>query len=315
MKKSIKERKAKVRPNLTANQIQVLNWLLKDRLTVDQIKQIKGLNRPNAIYNTISILRKKGYLTKSLKIESSLIKQLPKDKHLRLHAEGFTIKILYKNNNYTKLLKSKNKDIREGNTIELYKDKLVVYSNKDFFGSTVDECFKLSSLYWDRFLRVLENDYNIILVKARNTKIYRFRQHIADLRNPISKYIIKQNQHFKVYDDEGNIRLIVDHSFIAEFEAVNNKYCKQDVERLESFHKDIILKPESFNISELSMLCRDNTININRMSQDLIELNKTLGNTVKILEQTITIQNNQIQLLTSKRDNKQDNHIYGNYLM
>lgn len=315
MTKNVKERKPKKNKHkLSDNQKKILDYICSDRLTVKQIQKKKQLKSPNAIYKTIKKLRQYGYLTKSLTIEESLIKQFPKDKHLRLHAESFNIKILYKDKEYYKIIKKlKNRDIRDYNTIELNENSLTIYSNKDFFGATVEECFKLSSNYWNKFIKLLESDYKITLIKPRATKIYKFRQHIADLRNPLSKKVIKEHEHFKVFDLDDNLRLLIDNSFIPEFEAVDFKHCKTDMQKIQDFHKDLILK-DSLNLSELTKISNNNVNQINNISKQLLETNQALNILVQQQTQTIQIQQNLIKMLTPREREVKDSHNYGSYL-
>jgi hypothetical protein len=316
MTKDVNKRKPKKNKHkLSENQLNILNWICKDRLTIKQIQRKKNLKSPNAIYKTINKLRQYGYLTKSLTIEESLIKQFPKDKHLRLHAESFNIKILYKDNEYYKIIKKlKNRDIRDFNTIELNENSLTIYSNKDFFGSSVEECFKNSSDYWNKFIKLLENDYKITLIKPRGTKIYKFRQHIADIRNPLSKKVIKESKHFKVFDLDGELRLLIDNSFIPEFEAVNFKHCKTDMQKAQNFYEDLILN-DNLNLSQLTKISQENTTQINKISKQLLETNQALNILVQQQTQTIQIQQHLIKALTPKQREVKESHIYGSYFM
>ena len=307
MKKNFKVRQKNKGHNLTGNQKQILKWL-QQGLTPEQIAKLKGLDKPNSIYNTIRKLKNYGYVTKSLNVEQQYLKDIPKGAKFRLHAEAFSIKILYKDDYYYNLLKVKNNDIKDSNKIELYKNRLVIYFNKDFWGKEVEECFVRSSEYFTMFLRRLENDYNIILIKERNTKIYKFRQHLADVRNPIAKQFIEQHEHFEIRDDKGDLRLIIDNSFVPEFEAVNNKYCREDMQRVVDFNKDLVLNPESLNLSELTTLCKSTALNLNQVSRQLDEVTKSL-------QISITLNSNLIKMMTPKQEDFKDKHDYGSYFM
>lgn len=307
MKKNLKVRQKNREHKLTSNQKQILKWL-QQGLTPEQIAKLKGLDKPNSIHNIIRKLRSYGYVTKSLKVEELYLKDIPKGAKFRLHAEGFSIKILWKDDNYYKLLKAKNNDIRDNNKIELYENRLTIYSNKDFWGAEVEDCFIESSKYWNKFIKCLENDYNIILIKERNTKIYKFRQHLADVRNPLAKQFIEQHEHFEVRDDKGDLRLIIDNSFIPEFEAVSNRYCKEDMQRVVDFNKDLVLHPESLNLSDLTTLCKSTSLNLNQVSRQLDEVTKAL-------QVSITLNSNLIKMVTPNREEFNDQHEYGGYFM
>ena len=315
MTKDIKRRKPKVTTKLTSNQKQIIKWITIDRLTIKQIAIKKGLvddkgkPKTKSIYNIISKLKLKGVLTNSQTSTQELLKQIPKDKYLRLHAIAITIKILSSSQLYINRLNNKNYDIRDYNHIDLQKNNLKIYINKDFYGNEVQECFNEMQVYLNNFLVKLENDYNITLIKPRNTKILLFRQHIADIRDPLSKYVIDNKKHFNVYDDEGVLRLVIDNSFIPEKETVHQKHAPDDMQRLVEFNKDLILNPQSLNLSELTKLSQENTINLNQVSKQLIEMNNALLVVVEQQKQIIK----QYELKTKLITPSIDKHAYGSY--
>lgn len=119
-------------------------------------------------------------------------------------------------------MKTRNRSIIDNNTIFLYEKELVIYSNKDFWGFSVDNCFEQSSFYWNNFVRTIENDLNIILIKPRKCNIKDFGCHIAKTNDPLAKEVILNDTNLKVYAPDGKLRLIVDNSFnLNEFEAVH----------------------------------------------------------------------------------------------
>lgn len=218
--------------------------LYEKGLTVIMIANKRKTSR-NAVYKTLRKIKNKGIVLSKLGgLQNKGGSQEPTNKNkeiYRLHNQRFTIKLISKTQKYINSLKTNNKTIRDNNTVQFYEDNIVIYSNKDFWGSSVDDCFLKSSLYWDWFIKLLENDYNIILLKPRRCHIKDFGCHIAKTNDPLAKEVILRNEKMQVFAPNGNLRLVIDNSFnLKEFEAVDSITATQDMKKIERMYQEIV---------------------------------------------------------------------------
>ena len=165
--------------NLPKTQRQVLTYLVVDGLSAMQISKKRNTS-VQAVRNVIRKLRAKGiinnlnHLNTDVSEKATPLKPHPKDRggysnnypnKYRLHGQNITIKILKTSKKYWKILNSTSQKTIKSNTIQLYRNKLVIYSNTSFYNDDVDECFNDSDEYWTQFFRILENELNITIVK------------------------------------------------------------------------------------------------------------------------------------------------------
>ena len=237
---------------LSEEQKIILDYLTIDFMTVKQIAKKRGTSR-QATYKTISKLKEKGYLKHraggfngGLKIKgvrtlnSSPLQSDNINKIYRLHGQNFTIKILNSSQRYTNLIKNRNKDEIDNNTLMLESDNITIYLNKDFWGEEPNESVKLSLLYVERLIVRIENAYNITLQTKTRCDIKYFRGHIAKTGDPYARKINLEDDKLKIYDDMGVLRLLVDKSFnYDELEAVSMKHNK-DMNRINDKWLDLI---------------------------------------------------------------------------
>jgi len=293
--------------SLSNEQIEVMNYLCNDFLTVPEIAS-KRQTKIFAVYKTIAKLKMKGVIIGRAKVktkgtakptakrggDSNHNYKLPsRIKDLRLHAQSFQIEILEPSSFYIKLLKKKNRDELDSNTLMLHKNNITIYFNKDFWATTVDNCLKDSLDYTNRFISKLENHYKIILKKGLRCNIREFRGEIARINDPLAKEVNISEEKFVVYDSNGVKRLIVDKSFkFNELETVSKYYAK-DMRRVERYYKSLLemesepMTPEQI-LKSLSLQTKVNS-NFDEyknesliMLRGLIESNKML--TAEIIE-------------------------------
>lgn len=252
---------SKTLDSLSKEQQEIHKYLIRDFLTPKQIAE-KRKTSLNAVYKTISKLKKYNILNKNYNklggFNNNRSWENPKTNSLRLHGQRFTIEILDITNKYINDLKSKNRTSIDNNTIFMYDKELVIYSNKDFWGYSVDNCFEQSSLYWNNYLRTLENDLNIILIKPRKCNIKDFGCHIARINDPLAKEINFNKEQLKVYAPDGKLRLIVDNSFnLDELEAVHKDTSPKDMKKVEKMYKEI-LENELLSPLEIHKIIQEN---------------------------------------------------------
>ncbi len=248
--------------DLTENQKQVYYFLTKDYLTIKEIAQRRKTSL-KAVYNIVNKLISLNIINKNYNKLESIQNLWGQSQHinknsLRLHGQRFTIEILDITNKYLNDLKNKNRTSIDNNTIFMYEKELVIYSNKDFWGYSVDNCFEQSSLYWNNYLRTLENDLNIILIKPRKCNIKDFGCHIARINDPLAKEINFNKDQLKVYAPDGKLRLIVDNSFnLDELEAVHKDTSPKDMKKVEQMYKEI-LENELLSPLEIHKIIQEN---------------------------------------------------------
>ena len=251
-------------------QVEVLYYLVIDKMSPIQIHK-KRKTSIQATRDTIYKLRAKGLINKlnrpnvDVLGKTSTENEVPKnegayfsshpDKSLnkfRLHAQNISVKILKTSSQYFRILKHKTQFTLKGNTIQLYRNKVVIYSNTSFYSDDVDSCFSDSDVYWTSFMRILENELGLSLVNGKYTSIYQFRCHVGKTGDNLAKQVIKQKLEYEVLDDIGRIRLIIDNSKgLFEKEAIDNRLCQDDMKRIGNFELDLIEMKEDLTLSNV----------------------------------------------------------------
>lgn len=284
--------------SISENQRDILNLLTKEFLTVKTIA-IRKKTSVQAIYKTVNKLKKlgllggfkksgfKGGVTPPIKPPSD-IKTSMKNK-FRLHAQAFKIKLLSSSPQYDQLLKLSTQIKFDKNTVMIYRDELIIYYNKYFVGSSVDECVKTSLLYTEKLLVMLENKYNIILLKKDHNNIKEFRGEIAKVGDTLAREVLISGSKLRIYDDRGVLRLLVDNSFqLEELETVSSDYQK-DMYKVENFYKDVLQK-DTLLLSEVKdhlagLQTADNvsSTRLEKIEQILFNIAKQQESTSRIL--------------------------------
>lgn len=272
--------------DLSKNQKIIYNYIVRDNLSTPKsiLEQKKTDYKENisrqAILKTINKLCDFGLikrLSKGVYIKggySSPTTSSDNKEDYRLHAKDFVISLIESSPRYERLLKVRNQDELDGNTLMLYKDNLVVYLNKDFESPIPRDTEKLCLDYVNRFIVMLENNYNIILKKGRQFNLKFFRGEIAKKNDSIAKTFRIEKKDLKIYDDDGKLRLIGDFSFkVDELEAVNNEFHISDMEKIDKHKK--ILK---------SIITNDNLLSpeeLQKKVEVLLEVSSQLQNSLK----------------------------------
>ena len=243
--------------NLSENQKRTIKYLTVDFLIIPQIAKIEGKTR-QAVYKTINKLMKKGVLKqvgKGVYIlggYSQTSKPLVNEnKTYRLHALSYIIDIQESSVYYQKILSKRSKDELENNSLMLYKDKILIYLKKDFWNDNINDSVKDSVTYINNFITKIENNYKIMLIKGRKCNLKEFKGELARVGDPIAREINLSDDKFKVYDDRGVLRLLVDKSFnFDELEAVSQNY-RDDFTKIEKHYKEILEKDELMTLGEM----------------------------------------------------------------
>ena len=265
---------------LSQTQQEVLYYLTVDNLTPIQIQK-KRKTSIQAVRKTINKLRDKGLINKLnrpnvevvdiatpySKDEGGYSLSHPKGslKIFRLHGQNMSIKILKISKAFLKVLNTITQKNIKGNTIQIYRNKLVIYSRTSFYADDVDECFRASDIYWTQFFRILENELGVMLINGKYTSIYQFRCHIAKTNDPLAKKVIKKKLKYEVRDDLGRLRLLIDNSKkLFEKEAVESRLCQDDIKRIGNFELDMIEMVEDLKLSDIMNFMKSSTPILNK---------------------------------------------------
>ena len=161
---------------------------------------------------------------------------------------------------------------------------------KDFYAETEPEAIKKAMKALLDVIPKIENLYNIVLIKENYCNIAISKQHYALIHNELAKLYrteFKGNT-FKVYDDlDGRARLVIDFSLgIPEFEAVHYSKSPEDINKAQSFFKDMINK-EHYLPSETKELLELNQAMLYEIGQGIIQTQTQLSGLIKSLNPKI----------------------------
>ncbi len=216
---------------LSKEQEDVLYLLTNEFLTPKKIA-IRRNTSFQAAYKTIKKLKEKGALNNRLegveKIEGTF---QPPTNQIRLHAQEFNIKLLFKDQRYNELLDKSNIEYIDGNTIKLYSNSIEIYSAHIFMGEDVQSATSKSIHYWNRFFIKLEDYFNVILMKNRYQNIKLVKAHYSEINNELAKDYEVKGDKIKIFTrDDGKLWFLIDNSFnLHEIETVHPKTSKQDM--------------------------------------------------------------------------------------
>jgi len=228
-------------PKLTKKETEILSIILDDDLTPKQLSCRLGLSHSYCC-RMFRNLKKKGALKSVQKSVQLSGLGLEQKRGIRLHGERWRIQIIYKDDKYTKHLKKANTLNIDKNTIKLFDNKILIYSNNSFFGEDAESATIKSLNYWNRFFIKLENHLDIIIVKSRSHNIKRYRQEYALINNGLAKKCHKEGQKIRLRDrQDGRIWFEIDNSFnLHEAETKHPKTADLDMQEIvEPFFNDL----------------------------------------------------------------------------
>ena len=227
--------------DLTLCEKEILNLLAEERLTPKQIALRRECTR-QAVSKILKSLKKKGVYTISLhKVDKEGGTCQPPNQ-IRIHAQQYIIKIIWKDNKYKEILNNSNQLQIDGNTLDLHENSIYISMNQSFYGDNLPHAFWKCAQYWPRFLARCEHELKCLLFKPRAQNIKLVRVHIAETNNELAKQIDNTcDKYFKVYaEDDGKLRFLVDNSFnLHEFEAVRSTSARPDMEKIGKVFNDL----------------------------------------------------------------------------
>ena len=232
---------------LTKREREVFHLLADLKLTPKNASMRLNISR-QALYKHRKSLVLKGFLTLTnrklegvYKIDPPMSTPTNFVNQIRLHAEHFTIKILWGFHRKQYIKKIGQIIKLEDNTIKLHKNMIEIYSNTSFLGDTPSIAESKALKYWGTFINKLQNELGCILMKDRSQNIKRVRAEYAETNNELAKNFRKENQKIRITGEDGKIWLVFDNSFgLNEMETVHPQESQYDMENiLQPFVNDI----------------------------------------------------------------------------
>lgn len=303
MVKSIKYRKiTKVKVELSEPQQEVLDLLtnLDYALTPQQIADKRGTT-VQAVRKIINSLKKNKVLKHQTSLQTenkTLIKQkIKQGTPWRGHGHNFTINILSSSPTYETKRKKQSGDDIDTNTLRLYKNKIVLHGNKDFWGEDVDSVMWQSQRYTNELITGLENKYDILLRKPNKLQIKEFRFHLANVNDPDAKRFLEQGKQIKIRNNDGQIIMSMDNSFVPEVEFEHKETAPDNAKIWQKHRTAEQLHPEALTVAELTQIISDQTKQNKTLQENIITMSEQVNllvmshsNTESALQRTIESQ-------------------------
>lgn len=251
VEKGLKIPKEKISLGLAEQEI--LHLVTDEFLTVKQIA-LRRQTSLTAVYKVLNKLRKKGVLTVTNEgVEKSQGTHSP----IRLHGQEFNIRILWQDQKYQAKLRQSNIIFFDSNTIKLYRNSVEIFCGQSFFGKDEREADSKSMAYFTRFLRRLENELQIILLKNRSLNIKEVKHEFAHTNSEIYQNAKDHKERIFVYaEEDGRLAFITDNSFkFNEDETVHPQTAKPDRKAIDKQVNDWRLHDPPTN-SELAQISK-----------------------------------------------------------
>lgn len=245
LKKKV-ESQGNITTKLTKAETEVLHYLTNEYLTIRRVA-IRRQTSVSAVYKTLKRLKEKGVINQHFeKVEKKRSTLGAKLHKIRLHAEEYNIKIIYKDKRYKKRLEKNSTITIDGNTIRLYRNSIEVYSGQSFYGDKPQIAERIAVKYWNTFFNRLEDRFKIIIIKDGYENITRVNAHYAETNNELAEECNRNADKIRLYaEEDGKLWFTIDNSFnMNEAETMHPKTAKRDMEDvIQPFFKDLRNNP------------------------------------------------------------------------
>lgn len=237
---------------------EVAFYLTEEFLTVKQIA-LRRKTSVQSVYKIIKRLKEKGVIdNQKKKVENT---DIALDNHhpIRLHKYHLRVNIIFKDTRYKGIRERANIVDVDGNTIQLFRDSILVRVDKNFYGDKAEKCLFKATEYGNRLLRKLEDQLKIILVKPRYQNIKMFNLHFAEVNNEIATEYEQDGSKLRLYaDEDGKLAIIIDKSFnFRELEFIHPDTATQDTENVLRHIRDWRSNPETPTNTEIERLVHE----------------------------------------------------------
>ena len=248
--------------------IETFNLLIDEFLTPLEISTKRKVSI-SAVYKSIKKLMNKGLIKggyKSNFIKGEYLEKSLSDNYLwRLHALSFSVRVLDSSPFYENLLKDRNRDELDHNTLLISKNNILIYLNKDFLGNDPNEYERKSEAYIYKYIVMLENNYKIVLKKGRQFVLKEFRCEIEKINDPHAKQKHLHKERLVICDlEDGKQRVITDKSQKKDnLELVKNGKSRGDARRIDVLWNDLL--DSDVGLSELALVVEEQNNVINKL--------------------------------------------------
>ncbi len=258
---------------LTISEQEIIDMLVVEKLTIKQIASRRKTSI-QAVYQIVQNLKEKGaFTTGHKKVENfggSI--QLPLKNGIRLHAEQWLIKILWKPDSFQKFINTKIH--KDNNEIRIHDDSIEVYSVHSFFGSDTWAATAKSIDYWNFFFAKLEQELRVIFLKSGSTNIKRVKAEYAHIRNGLAIQAEAEGAKIQIRArEDGKVWFVIDNSFnLHEAETKHPQTAHKDMrDVVEPFFNDL-RDNESVPLSQISVFIAQSSKQLNEVTHALTAL-------------------------------------------
>ena len=197
---------------------------------------------------------------------------------IRCHGQKFRINILYKDKRYIKIKNKDNLIYVDGNTVKLFNNSILIFSNQSFYGDTTEQSFSKSMGYWDRFFHIVENDTQTILVKPRKQNIKMYDFHFAEINNELAEECEKKGYKIRVFaTDTGKLWFTIDNSLNQHEAETQGETALEDM-------RDVVSKVMNEYRDKKAPLPEEMWKIISVMAKHEVQLGAGLNSIVKLLQ-------------------------------
>lgn len=206
--------------NITKRQKEVLDLINKEMLTQKQISRRLNISEAR-VSQHIKKLKTAG-LTQGLKglrngtrvpPQVPPLKLTPNEHPLRLHGEQYRVVLLRSGSKYHQVRGRCSSLWVDGNRVVFYRDVLVLFVARSFYGVDPDSCELEAGEYLFRVLTMLESRYDLTLLKARSENIKRVKAHFAECNNELSDEMRRLGEKCRIFGSlDGKEWLLFDDS-------------------------------------------------------------------------------------------------------
>jgi hypothetical protein len=306
------------KPKLTIRQQEVLNLILKDKLTVPEISSRLEITRA-MVYKYRKKLIKKGYLNDKFRggLQNGMVDTIRGvTKYWRLHDLHFVIEPFYFYERYEEIrLKKGNFGIpydRWKIFLNTRNIELMLQDKKDIRGFNPYEVSAKAEKEFNNILERVSKEYGFEAYKNRKANIRLVNQHWAEVENEIAKE--HKGQYLQIRGEDNKVWFVVDLSMKPQIEGeyVHSQRAKEDALTI-SKHLNILRKPETLNNEELqdflSQNVKQTTFLTNYLTQLMQEINSHtsfIQASAKVLNISLERVMTPLALLKSKIKSKED---------
>jgi hypothetical protein len=142
---------------------------------------------------------------------------------IRLHAQQFQAKIYNRTDRFNRLIGKSFKV--DGSTIHVYRDNVMVWSGRSFYGDSAENSYSNAWEYWQIFFKQLERKLGVCIFKPSGAVIRTVKiGHFAEIENELAKKSQKEHQKIEIkgLSPDNRVWLLADNSFnLKELETVH----------------------------------------------------------------------------------------------